>query len=743
MFSLHHIAYTRKDLQDLWKKLAALPAEINIKRDALGEHTAELTKLELMLAELVKNEIKPNQDKLDAVQARIDVLTLPAKLTQLDLDIAAHTKKAAEFSPQQKSLSDTIKLIDAHIAELELAVKLVESRELVIKRKAVLDAMGRAIDARQLELKKLQSQLGETLQRKQSLMSQLESVRGNFASDAQHAGDGYESSAQGEGGYSSSQQSSDDASMLENEYDEVQAQGDEIDRNIHQLESECGSMETSKNKLSAEVSQMSEEIDGYARKLVDFKFTDNLPALRELMRQEVAKKTPLDKQLVQVTNSLDFHSSKLEALKSELAATNKRLEQARPLSEPHRDNYNLANLKTMLAACNAQADAYEAKRRLKVNEIENQQKKIAADEDEMKRKNLQLQMIQQNKFLMDLRDKPAACVDALQQRLKQGLKEYRNDHPEDEDVSVRSCLLTLKNKMNFILQQSSVPGGDAKESYRQQFYQASGLLWDAHRQTVKKSASFAVMLEQVLGEDVIQDADAISVYAPLKEANKQSLRDFSKEEIKLYDESEFAKASKKFSDLLKSIPAKASRAEKYYYRKGEILLAAIHAQKELTKKRGNFDIKLHTEILNVASKLLLSPDNTELCDRLSELGKHKLDGRYSIAKNVIGAIGAFVGGALLIIGGIAMAGFLPGIGWPAASGMIAGGATLFAGGIALCVNGREKGTTKALENFDKARASVVKGSITKFMDMFQSPSPVVKRKDEKNADAGALRLASF
>lgn len=748
MFRKNHVAYTRKDLQDLWHKLKALPIEINRKRDVLGEHTAELTTLELKLAEFVKSDLTPNAEKIASLQARIDVLTLPAKILQFEIDIASHAKKVTELKQQQISLIETILPIDQQLAMLAAVVKKTEMTELFVKIKAALDAVVSELDARQQTLQTLHAQMEAALDKEQSLKAQLESARAElakssagegFASDAQKTTDGYGSTAQAQAVSGSTQQIEALANQLHAAHAQVAVLGDDIER----LELERNQVGANRRKLDADIHRIGNDIDNCARRLINFKYTENLPALRELIRQESVKKAPLEKQLLQVNQALEFNSSRVSSLTSEHRMMSLQLEQARPLSEPHRDNYNLVNLKAVLASSEKLADQHETKRLAALKEFEKQREKIIADEDEIKRKEEQYKILQKNNFLTGLRDKPLVMLDALRERLKLALKQYRNDHPESEDVCVRSCLLTLKNKMSFILNQPA-GGVDLNKIYREQFYQASGLLWHAYRQTVAKSPDFVLMIEEVLGVDVIQDEDAISVYSHLKEKNKAALRDFSKEEIKLYDESEFARASREFNDLLKKIPAKASRVERNYYHKGEELLAAIVAQKQLTEKKGRFDVKLHTEILKVSAQLLLQPDHADLCDRLSELSRHKLDGHYSVAKNVIGAIGAFIGGVLLIVGGVALGGSLPVISWPVAGTMIAGGVTLFGGGLALCVSGRKKGTQKALDNYDYARAATVKCNINKFLDTsFQSTSPEMDKRDEQRATSGALDLKNF
>lgn len=698
MLRLHHNAYTRKDLADLWKRQRALPHEVELKRNVLGEHVAELTRMQLGLGAFDTNEIVPKQKKIDELQARIDALTLPDKITRMDEEIAVITKKLAEASQKKTTLTQELKPVAEQLAKLETAEKSLEGRELIVLKQAELAALVQETASRHEEYGALHSQQAVAIEEEQTLKARLEKEP-----------------------------------AVELEWKAAHEKAEQLDEVLQRLDQEIKSKEDSARKLTFHVQEFASELDGYARKLIGFKYTENLPALRELIRQQKIKKESLDKQLAAANQIHSQMDERARLLDRDRGTAQARLEKARPLSLPHRDKFNIPELEKQIAGIKKQIESVEKNRSELERAIEKQLKIIEADEEEIKSKNTLLQIIENNKFAKEMRDTPASKVEELRLRLGPALRQYELDHPETADLSVRSCLLRLEDKFNFILQQPGSPGVDQASYYRKQYCQLSGVLWDAHHATVDKGVEFAVMLEQVLGENVIQDADAISVYKELKDHHKDALRDVSEQEIKLFDEAEFAKASENFNKALKAIPRKASRAEKNYYRKGEALLAAILAQKKATEKRGRFDLKLHTEILNVAALLLENKEDETLCDRLSDLSKHKLDGQYSVAKNVVGAIAAFIGAVLMVVSGVAMGGLLPGISWPIAGGLVAGGATLFGSGIALCTNGRKKGTTKAIEGFEAGRLNVTKSNLSRFMDyIIRSPSPAPKRKKDKN-----------
>lgn len=163
-------------------------------------------------------------------------------------------------------------------------------------------------------------------------------------------------------------------------------------------------------------------------------------------------------------------------------------------------------------------------------------------------------------------------------------------------------------------------------------------------------------------------------------------------------------ADDRFEALLRQKPDNAGHAMNHFYEHGWKVLTAIKNEKAHADQRHpqRFDAPLYVEILDAASNVLETNASFDSLQRLNEVSQRNMHGKRSVAKTVLGAIGLFIGGALVLLCSTMLAGMIPCLSWPAAAAGVAAGVGLMVGGISLLVKGRQKGIDKMLRDYREA-----------------------------------------
>lgn len=204
-------------------------------------------------------------------------------------------------------------------------------------------------------------------------------------------------------------------------------------------------------------------------------------------------------------------------------------------------------------------------------------------------------------------------------------------------------------------------------------------------------------------------------------------------QLNLTDDARYRSARYRFMFFLETYTVNATKEEKQFYLRGKDLLDAIDARKKTCDSKGGFNYKVHTEILLTATQMLDYPGNETLHAQLNQLAHVKnndgliLDGQQSSKKIWAGvglicvAAAAFTAAAACFAAIVVLAILLLGLPaavvpfglWQAVIGCAASGVGLSIAGSALLYSGRERGTLKAVHNFDDARLAAAQHQSTK------------------------------
>lgn len=745
--------YTRAQINKLWEELAGLPARIQAAKDSIAGGQKKQVEFERSLDELFRSKLNPGKQVNVALQAQIDVLTLPLEIEKLNADIKPHDEKLKDLRKALSDVEGLLKPIDNRIANLKAAIDLWEARENLKQKSAARDECLRTMERFQSELNGLCSQrdvviknenaarksLGELRceldavrdararhEREQQERERLAREQAQYASNAQSP-EGYSSSTQTPAAtYSSSTQipvQADDSILLAKIADleaEVRRYQQNMSHLIAEIErAEHGFHDAEKNKTlcERESGELNEKIINLRNKLSGFSYVDDIRQMNEQFRAENKRRAPHANKRQELQDAINQHVREKKSLELQRDHLAYRLEEARPLTAQFSNNNDLEDLKKQLqAGVKARKDLKIERDKLRKN-IADKKNQIKSSQDDLEKMTRRQKVLEGDKFLITFRDSPAELLTRMFDALTRELPAFDYAHPDRLPERVRICLISLQNKANFIMRPPAMAGDDA-ERYRRQFTELCGLLWEVRAQTTGDHQAFTAMIDRILGKDVIEEVDARASYQLLKNANQAALRDFTVQDLAQHEIQQFEAASQRFAEMLTAAPNQHTRATRKFFKDGENLLKSINDERTKSQQtRGvvTFNYRLHAEILNTSAAMLGNPENAALHTRLAELARGGISGKPSVVKKVFGAIFMFIGGAVALVGGLILAGVVPFVAPPAAPLSIAGGVSLmasglglFAGGAALLASGRTKQTAKAIERFDQSGTSVAK-----------------------------------
>lgn len=772
--------YTRAQINKLWEELAGLPARIQAARDNIADSQKKQTQFEASLRELFDKKLNPGKQVNVALQAQIDVLTLPHDIEKLNADIKPHDEKLAELRPALAAVEATLKPIDARIENLKTAIALCEARDSLKEKTAARDACLRTINTFQLELDALCPQRDTVITNErdakrslEAMKCELEKVRearariereqreqqererqareqAQYASDAQSPG-GYSSSTQAPAAtYSASTQipvQADDSILLgkiadlEAEVRRYQQVKSRLTADIECAEKSYDEAERNKTLLERECDTLNEEINKHKIKLRGFSYVDDMRSLQDLLRGESKKRAPHANKRQELQDEINQHVKEKKLLVDRRDGLAYRLKEAKPLTAQFSDNKDVADLEKQLQAGVKARKALKVERDQLRRNIKDKKDQIESGQLELARMTKRQHTLENDKFLISFRDSPAELLARMFNALTRELPAFDYAHPDKLPERVRICLISLQNKANFIMRQPAMVGDDT-ERYRRQFVELCGLLWEARAQTMGHYQAFTDVLDRVLGSDVIEESDARAAYKVTKNANQGALRDYTVQDLAQHEIQQFEAATQRFTETLDAGPNPNTRATRRFFKDGENLLKSINEERAKSQQtRGviPFNYRLHTEILNTAAAMLGNPENEAIHTRLAELAHGGISGKPSVAKKVFGAIMMFIGGAAALVGGLILAGVIPIVNPPTAPLSIAGGVSLmvtglglFAGGAALLANGRTKQTAKAIERFDQSATSAVKNLSREGGYVYHHPEVLVSPLETKD-----------
>ena len=337
--------------------------------------------------------------------------------------------------------------------------------------------------------------------------------------------------------------------------------------------------------------------------------------------------------------------------------------------------------------------------RLKQSELDNLQ---AEQDDFISRQN----ELKHGDLLMRLYENPAEALRLFHADILNTIKNYAETHHSGLIWQTRASLLTLTARANFIYN-NNVAGKTENDKQRTRFYQLSGLLRH-EAEFVKIDPSYRETLQGLFKHRDVEQNDVLKAFNQLAANSQQQLHDMTEAEVLNHDVVEYNSARKVFDDLLAHGPQHKDRKWCNFYSTGKRISTCIHEQETRIRKPDEpvFDTHLHTRIFQLASVVLQHPDNASARTELHALTQGNKIGQPSTARKVIGAILSFIGSALIVVGGLALAGTIPGISLPVSVPMIAVGSHGVIGGIFTFFSGFQRGLSKAYSDFDHLAAGI-------------------------------------
>ncbi len=397
----------------------------------------------------------------------------------------------------------------------------------------------------------------------------------------------------------------------------------------------------------------------------------------------------------------------IDALDARLRAATATIENSKPEFQTICAETNVSGLQEQLEAAKRENEGLQQRLKIQRDRVRSKQSELSGLRSERDMDVKRQRDLRGSDLLMRLYENPSEQLKLLHADLVNTIKEYAETHHSDLCWQTYASLLTLVQRANFIFVNDNVDGETDNDKQRTRFYQLSGLLRH-EAEFVNNDVSYRNVLLSLLKNRVVEQNDVLRKFDELAANSQQQLRNMTEAEVLHHEVDEYNRAKQDFDDLVALGPLYNDRKWKNFYASGKRISVCLHEQQTRVRKPGEpvFDMHLHTRIFQLSRVVLQHPDDALARAELQTLTQHNKIGEPSTARKVIGAILSFIGAAAALVGGLALAGLVPGISLPIAAPMIAVGGAGVIVGMFTFFSGLQRGLSKSYDKFERLAVEI-------------------------------------
>lgn len=702
-YSYQEIEQWKLDVRDLPNKIKQCELKIRAAKD-------EIFKLEQKKQEIIINDLNPQMQRTKAIAAKLATLQNPLTISHNQEQIRQFEAALSSQRTAQLELERRKQTLEATILNHERAEEI--ARRQAANRQSFANIEASRRKQQSLIHNNLATAANCNLQRAE-LKAALERLAN--ISHTQHVQSSYSSTQSGPSTYTSSSATLQEASLLNQKIQELNASIQKAERmmadNRNHHEATAYQIQIEEGNIQANVTAMA-KLEGElttARFIIPEKpsdITHNLKRDRATLSDLQSKLTSLNREiknnsaqqlsLQNESEQLAIEERKAHLFLHEFNTTNPNGELQQALSS---EKYTQVNLDLLKAFSNEENKILQKHRATiqSVNDNIDQQNEIIRTESKIKHDHeRKLQARHANQFLSDLNSTDSDGVaklkrlsNNLDEELSKALTQYADNHARIEDPMVRARLREYISRTAFIMQADRLP--ETLENLQKRLVQLSGYIWSMQDNVTDKT--FLFTLCNVLEGRAIAKQDALREFQLLRDQCPAQLFALTPENLQALEAQEYSDAYNQLNTLLNHQPADLPYYARQLFVTGKNLLNVVNDN--------NSSYSHSTQILTAARALILDFKSPQNHQKLANLLAENHHGKRSTAKVVAGAIVMLLAAASLAV--FVSLGFLSlGIlSVPVALGMTCS-AVAFGAGLALCINGRNKGVHKAIMNLQWA-----------------------------------------
>ena len=369
MLRLNHREDNIANIAQWRQELAGIPNRMRTHSVQIAEFQTQLGILVPKLETLITTQVNPATENLAALNARIQMLTLPVCVASLAVQIQSHLDALTILKPFLQSVTKELAPIDAQIQKYNSAAAIIRARQ-------AIDEKDRECHKLQLTVTELEKEAVWLLARRKrvadnlycanSKLSQLQQVDNNCDSCVPHESlhvinDG------------------DVLKMIFKARDEVSGCEAELYRFANKLVENAECVRQYKNRdafLKDEIRKLKQDIAQRNRDVSGFVFTDNIGELQRQLELQYALRSAPERERADLQAQIDSHQQAIATLEIERDNHHASLRVAEPLAKRYARQNDVAILQQLFDQQHREMEQLVASRSALQHEIYAQQNMI-------------------------------------------------------------------------------------------------------------------------------------------------------------------------------------------------------------------------------------------------------------------------------------------------------------------------------------------------------------------------------
>lgn len=710
--------YTEQYIRNWRQELTSIPEQIELLRNSIKPHTAKLNELNPELAKLKADQIAPSRHKIEGMEAQIEVLTIPDKITSLQQQIIPYQEKLDMLQPQFDTVTNKLVPVDNDIRSLTAMIAIKEAQQIIEAQRPIVQTHESQLMSLRPQLDAVNASIYQLSSHISSVQSRLASLEAIEAADrAAHEMRRYQHQQHNRHHHDfhhhhhHHQPSVFHVTADIGEFVGDVARNAEISRLRRELQSDYQAkvgIEAQQCQLQASVthhqrefagaqnkiSQAQSQLNRYDYQTIQAAQRESYFLLIDRLRLRKAEKDALEYEKSNLLSQINLNDSAKNKLVNKISSLRQDLKDSKRDAVEYADNQDVNDLRLKLTDEKKIQNNLQAEKTRLDSDISQHNYAITDAENKIQHHQSRQAQLQSNQFLMKLYDSPQILFKALSESLIARCEEYDETHPAGQSVEVRICLAELKNKIHSI-QFQQAEGAQNNSVNKRQYYQLCGLVHDmANRvQANPENHLFLAEITASLGQEVLEKSVCLTEY------NTLHLETMSQEQLHTYEENEYEKEKENFKQALETA---GSHGLEDLHRKGNLLCDGIEHSKQEAPREGQppKDVKYLTATLKRAAVLASKPEDVRSPFRFHNLIKYSHDGKPRLGLKLLGLAVGFLG-AVLVVASIAAKIMTLGVSTPlSTAGIVVGGAMMLAG-IGIFRKGMRSGFSKQQVDFEQ------------------------------------------
>ncbi|EKD70944.1 MAG: hypothetical protein ACD_46C00318G0002 [uncultured bacterium] len=697
--------YNQQEIDAWQSSVNSISGDILTRQLTLDAKQQEKLNQEQLLQQFITNDIRPIEDDINHITAQIDSLTLPNIIEETKTRITEIENQIKELEALQIKTSSSLQPFEQQIETLRLNIQLKEKQQDEINLNQQLSVYRQNISHDNSTLRQLHQQHSSYSAQIASLESELssltyqqemDSVSHMFPRHHQH-GHHHHDFVDTMHVFGDMNLSSRIYSII-SQLEKLRSSRNTIDQEKHSLEHRLRIANENVGRLTAQLDRVQQRIITLNIDLRSQIDNRNIPTLQATIYQLQQQMQPFLTQQRETATSLNTRYTNRRVIQTNLSDYQKRLTQVNQNINSN-ESCDLTELEKKLQEKNITKRDLLNKQSQQQHEIEQTKIVIQNQKTSIQTLQNQLQALQSNQYMQHLINAPGDLFSSLANVIVQQFSDYDNANPANQHWKIRSVLADIQQKIYFIDTQPNQANLLPQAMARQKYYQLCGMLWQMLNFLDDEiNLDFAEKIMGLLRTNPVAPDEAINQFETLHSQYPIQLNLMSQEALKKYELNCFENAKTNFTTALNSLRVDLQPDLLQVRETGFKLFNTVTEKQETAhKNRVNFDVKLHTTILNKSIELALDP-TPEHQDHYKKLMLHTTDGQPSICKKILGIMGMFLGVALI---GLSIAGKVStfGLSTPLTILGVLGGFGLFCKGYSIFKKGCETGERKMMRDF--------------------------------------------